>query len=204
MNMNVFDESMNHLNNCVCHGRALLPAAQACRRALGTGSGRPGGVVVYEGALARQIRAVRVFSLATSATSVAAQPFLLKEVASLGSVPAVVALLGMVGFFTVVTPVLLHLVTRKYVTELRYDARSNEYTAAVFSFLLRKKLITFTPEDVTVPDVPGMFSTFKAKGVPLLVDPKLFEDPEHFVKIMGYDKPIDFRMKSDDDRTSPK
>jgi len=54
--------------------------------------------------------------------------------------------------------------------------------------------ITFTTDDVAVPDVPGMFTSFLIKGIPLFVDPRLFDEPEHYAKIMGYDKPIDFKL----------
>lgn len=52
----------------------------------------------------------------------------------------------------------------------------------------------FKTENVKVPDVPGMFTTLFANGKPLFFDPKLFESPEHYAKIMGYDKPIDFKL----------
>jgi transmembrane protein 70 len=45
-----------------------------------------------------------------------------------------------------------------------------------------------------VPDVPGMFTSFFVGKNALFVDPKLFDDPNHYVKIMGYDKPIDFKL----------
>jgi hypothetical protein len=54
--------------------------------------------------------------------------------------------------------------------------------------------ITFTADDVVVPDVPGMFTSFQIKGVPLFVDPRLFDDPAHYARIMGYDKPINFKL----------
>jgi len=54
--------------------------------------------------------------------------------------------------------------------------------------------ITFTTDDVAVPDVPGMFTSFQIKGIPLFVDPRLFDEPEHYAKMMGYDKPIDFKL----------
>ena len=47
--------------------------------------------------------------------------------------------------------------------------------------------------DVQVPDIPGMFTTFKANDVPLFVDGQQFDNPVHFGKIMGYDKPINLR-----------
>jgi len=39
-----------------------------------------------------------------------------------------------------------------------------------------------------------MFTSFVVKKRPLFVDPALFDDPEHYVRIMGYDKPIDFKL----------
>lgn len=45
-----------------------------------------------------------------------------------------------------------------------------------------------------------MFTTFlvhaegSSKPSALFVDPKLFDDPQHYVKLMGYDKPLDFKL----------
>lgn len=46
-----------------------------------------------------------------------------------------------------------------------------------------------------VPDVPGMFMSFQIGKRKFFVDPSLFPDPQHYVKIMGYDKPIDFKLE---------
>ncbi|KAI4471760.1 hypothetical protein MML48_1g15751 [Holotrichia oblita] len=55
----------------------------------------------------------------------------------------------------------------------------------------------FTPEDVKIPEVPGMFTTFVAKGKAMFLEPRFFNDPSHYAKIMGYDKPMDFKMFAD-------
>ena len=60
-----------------------------------------------------------------------------------------------------------------------------------FCFLFQTK---FRPSDVKVPDVPGMFTSFLVGNKALFVDPALFDDPEHYVRIMGYDKPVDFKL----------
>lgn len=39
-----------------------------------------------------------------------------------------------------------------------------------------------------------MFTTLEAKGKPLFFDPRLFSDHNHYAKLMGYDKPIDFKL----------
>lgn len=52
-----------------------------------------------------------------------------------------------------------------------------------------------------MPDVAGMFTTFFAKKKPLFVDVEFFTDPSHYIKMMGYDKPIDFNLKVKEDDT---
>ncbi|VVD04559.1 unnamed protein product [Leptidea sinapis] len=58
--------------------------------------------------------------------------------------------------------------------------------------------ISFKPDDVEVPDIPGMFTTMFAKGKPLFIEARHFDDPLHYAKIMGYDKPIDFKLGETD------
>ena len=69
----------------------------------------------------------------------------------------------------------------------------DKYTAYVYNIILRPKKIEFRVSDVNVPDIPGMFTTFKAKNVPLFVEMTQFNDPTHYGKIMGYDKPLDLQ-----------
>ena len=54
--------------------------------------------------------------------------------------------------------------------------------------------VSFKVEDVSVPEVPGAFTSFVANGTPLFCAPGDFIRPEHYGKFMGYDKPIDFRL----------
>lgn len=39
-----------------------------------------------------------------------------------------------------------------------------------------------------------MFTSFLVKNKPLFVDPRMFSDLEHYGRLMGYDKPIDFHL----------
>lgn len=158
------------------------------------------------GTLTPNIKSVKVFSLSTSVMGLVAQPVLIAQAAKLGSsAPVTFAVCSFVGFFTFVTPFLLHVVTKRYVTELHYDPVTKEYIATIISFFLIKQEVTFKVEDVHVPEIPGMFTSFlvtpkgSKKPVALFVEPKLFEDPTHYVKIMGYDKPIDFKMNFTED-----
>uniref|UniRef100_A0A2M4AYQ7 Putative transmembrane protein 70 log mitochondrial n=2 Tax=Anopheles triannulatus TaxID=58253 RepID=A0A2M4AYQ7_9DIPT len=150
---------------------------------------------VYYGTLTPQIRAVKVFSLATSIGGIVAQPVLLEQANKIGGTPMIVAVCGFAGFFTFVTPILLHLVTKRYVTELYYDPAEQQYTAVTITFFLRRERIHFKLADVVVPEVGGLFTTFLVKNKALFVDPQMFPDPTHYIKIMGYDKPIDFKFE---------
>lgn len=60
---------------------------------------------------------------------------------------------------------------------------------------------TFKITDITIPEVPGMFTSFKVgKGqIPLFVDAPDFVDVHHYARFMGYDKPIDFKLSSSGD-----
>lgn len=147
---------------------------------------------VYHGILSTQVRMVKVFSLSTSCLGLMMQPLLFQK--ALGSgVGFVIAAGSFVGFFTFVTPLLIHWITKKYVTRLEYDSEQDMYSATTLTFFLREKKIKFSVNDVKVPSVPGLFTTFHAKDHPLFVEPRMFEDIEHYGRIMGYDKPIDFR-----------
>lgn len=53
-----------------------------------------------------------------------------------------------------------------------------------------------------VPEVPGMFTSFEVGKKSLFLEPSLFEDPEHYVKIMGYDKPVDLKLNLTEAETS--
>ncbi|XP_026752160.2 transmembrane protein 70 homolog, mitochondrial [Galleria mellonella] len=154
---------------------------------------------IYYGPLTPQIRAVKVFSLCSSLAGLVAQPILIKEASTIGSTSLLVAVCSVVGFFTFITPILLHVITKKYVTEIEYDDATSTYKASTVNFFLVRKEIDFKPEDVEVPDVPGMFTTMNAKGKPLFIEARHFTDPMHYAKIMGYDKPMDFKMGDIDD-----
>jgi len=157
-------------------------------------------MTVYRGILSTQIKLVKSFSLMTSVIGLSCQPLLyLKMSQSSGASLAVVAAGGaFLSFFTFATPLLIHYVSKKYVTELLYNKIENTYTAVTYSFLLRRKEITFKASDVKVPDIPGMFTTFQVHPgkVPLFVDGTDFFQPVHYGKLMGYDKPIDFRWRN--------
>lgn len=98
----------------------------------------------------------------------------------------------MVGFFTFITPVTLHYVTKGYVVRLYYNKEKDLYTAITYNIFLREKKTEFTPEDVEVPGISKMFTTFYAKKKSMLINPMLFPIASDYQHLMGYDKPFTF------------
>ncbi|KAF0314405.1 Transmembrane protein 70, mitochondrial [Amphibalanus amphitrite] len=149
--------------------------------------------VVYRGPLTGQMKRLKVFSLFTSAVGMYVAPTVMAEMGKAGM--GIAIMMGSVmGIFTLMTPVLIHLVVRNYVTQLTYDPSSDHYTANTITLMLRTRQVEFSPADVHVPDVPGMFTTFVAKGKPLFADANHFQPIEHFGRIMGYDRPVDLKL----------
>jgi len=155
---------------------------------------------IYRGILATQIKLVKGFSLTTSLISLSCQPVLYYSLQS-GSEKPMALMLGMgafMSFFTFATPLLVHYVSKKYVTEMYYNRMTDTYTAITYSLFLRKNQIKFRSSDVHVPDIPGMFTTFKARNVPLFVESGQFYSIYHYGKIMGYEKPLPEAMRWED------
>merc|ERR1712083_716677 len=155
---------------------------------------------IYNGILSTQIKLVKGFSLTTSCIGLACQPVLL-SFSSSANAAVVLGAGAFLSFFTFATPLLIHSVSKKYVTKLYYNQVEDKYTAVVYNIFVRPKKIEFKLSDVNVPDIPGMFTTFKARNMPLFVEGSLFKEPVHFGKIMGYDKPLNLRWDADSDMT---
>lgn len=155
-----------------------------------------GADVIYVGTLARHVRIVKVFSLSTSVAGICLQPFIYQKLSALPVILAV-AVGGFASFFIYLTPVLLHLISKRYVTEMTLDPVSGDYTATTYTFFLRKKTHRFTADDVTVPNVPGLFTSIRVHGVPLFIDRDLFTDPQHFVQLFKYTNPLEWEIVSE-------
>merc|ERR1719447_2060546 len=155
---------------------------------------------IYSGILSTQIKLVKSFSLTTSFIGMACQP-ILYSYSSHANLAVMLASGAFLSFFTFVTPILIHSVSKKYVTKLYYNQVEDKYTAVVYNIFVKPKKIEFKVKDVEVPDIPGMFTTFKANSVPLFVESSQFTDLKHYGKIMGYDKPLDLMWDRDLDMT---
>ncbi|XP_021077962.1 transmembrane protein 70, mitochondrial isoform X1 [Mus pahari] len=154
------------------------------------------GRLIYTGNLARTIFGVKCFSYSTSVVSLAFLPYLLSQSNMIfGSLPLQVLFYGVMGSFTVITPTLLHFLTKGYVIRLYHEATSDTYRAITYNVMLSETSTVFHQDDVTVPESAHIFTSFYAKTKSLLVNPALFLNPEDYNHLMGYDKPFTFDME---------
>lgn len=152
--------------------------------------------VIYIGTLARHVRIVKVFSLSTSVAGICLQPFIYTKLSALPVILAI-AVGGFASFFIYLTPVLLHLVSKRYVTEMTLNPVTGQYTATTYTFFLRKKVHQFTADDVSVPNIPGLFTSIRVRGIPLFIDRDLFTDHRHFIQLFKFTDPLEWEIVSE-------
>ncbi|KAG3274008.1 transmembrane protein 70 [Ictidomys tridecemlineatus] len=112
------------------------------------------GRLIYTGNLARAVFGVKCFSYSTSMLSLAFLPYILAQNNIIfGSLPLQILFYGIIGSFTVITPVLLHFVTKGYVIRLYHEATTDTYKAITYSVVLSEKSTVFHQNDVKIPDI---------------------------------------------------
>ncbi|XP_027530337.1 transmembrane protein 70, mitochondrial [Neopelma chrysocephalum] len=191
-----------------CRCRATLPAAGPQQvtsfqgvavRSLSTSSPHEHpehGRLVYKGNLAKTVLGVRFFSYSTSIFNLFMMPYImLKSGIGVESLLMQAAFYGVIGFFTFVTPVTLHVLTKGYVIRLYYKDEKDTYTAITYNAILAEKATVFHQKDVKIPDITKMFTTFYAKTKSMLVNPTLFPNPQDYNHLMGYDKSPLFKLE---------
>lgn len=160
------------------------------------------GNLVYVGSISRQIYASKLISFTSSVGGIAIQPVLLREMENL-PIFAQIVVESFCGFFVFLTPFLLHFVARRYVLRLYYDPTTNLFTTVSLRFLPRKKFVHFSRDDVSVPPVPGMFTSIVVqqgdKGLPFFINPPEFLDNDAYKILMGYDLPMDILRDPEED-----
>lgn len=163
------------------------------------------GRLIYTGNLAKTVLGVKFFSYSTSMFSFCMMPYIiLKTGIGVESVFLQTAFYGIVGFFTFITPVTLHLLTKGYVVRLYHKAETDTYTAITYNVMLAEKRTVFHQRDVKVPDISKMFTTFYAKTKSMLVNPMLFTYPQDYNHLMGYDKPFYFDLEEQKESSESK
>ncbi|XP_067409705.1 transmembrane protein 70, mitochondrial [Emydura macquarii macquarii] len=163
------------------------------------------GRLIYTGNLAKRVLGVRFFSYSTSMFSFCMMPYVIfKTGVGVESLFLQTAFYSIVGFFTFITPVTLHLLTKGYVVRLYYKAETDTYTAITYNAILAEKRTVFHQRDVKVPDISKMFTTFYAKTKSMLVNPMLFTHPQDYNHLMGYDKPFYFDLEEQKESSESK
>ncbi|XP_076838340.1 transmembrane protein 70, mitochondrial, partial [Brachyhypopomus gauderio] len=185
--------------------KTLWPAQRALSKETRTTSGRcysaqstspEDGILIYTGNLGKTVLGVKFFSYSSSMFSLCVMPYIMmKNGMGVSSFTMKVAFCGVIGFFTFITPVLLHLITKGYVVRLYHNKETDTYTAVTYSAFLTQKKTVFHQSDVRIPDVSSMFTSFYVKKQSMLLNPMLFDLPHDYNHLMGYDQPFSFDME---------
>ncbi|XP_025056241.1 transmembrane protein 70, mitochondrial, partial [Alligator sinensis] len=153
------------------------------------------GRLVYTGNLAKVVLGVKFFSYSTSMLNLCMMPYIFRNGIGVESLSLQIAFYGLIGFFTFIMPVSLHLLTKGYVARLYYKAETDTYTAITYNFILAEKKTVFQQKDVKIPGISKMFTTFYVKTKSMLVNPELFPYLQDYNHLMGYDKPFHFDLE---------
>ncbi|KAM6171459.1 transmembrane protein 70, mitochondrial [Erethizon dorsatum] len=153
------------------------------------------GRLIYTGNLARAVFGVKCFSYSTSVISLTFLPYIFSQSDIFASLPVQALFCGVIGSFSVITPALLHFLTKGYVIRLYHEATTDTYKAITYNIVLSETSTVFHQNDVKIPDSTHVFTTFYAKTKSLLVNPVLFPNPEDYNHLMGYDKPFAFDIE---------
>lgn len=157
------------------------------------------GNLIYTGSLSTAVRGVKMLSYSSSGVSLFLMPhILLKTGLGVQSVVLQVAFCGIIGFFTFLAPVFLHLLTKGYVVRLYHNPDKDTYTAITYTVFLTEKRNTFHQSQVKIPAVSKMFTNFYVNNTGLLVNPDRFAIPHDYNHLMGYDKPFSFDLEDVD------
>ncbi|XP_078254296.1 transmembrane protein 70, mitochondrial [Rhinoraja longicauda] len=170
-----------------------LPCSQHFRYFCSDGNTREGRLI-YVGNLAKAVLGVKFFSYSTSIFSCCVMPCIVLQT-GLGVQSPVLqaAFCGIIGFFTFLSPAVLHFLTKGYVIRLYHSAETDCYTAVTYNVLLQQKKTIFHQKDVKVPGISKMFTTFYANKKSMLVNP-VFCHPNDYNHLMGYDQPFSFNL----------
>ncbi|CAL8343544.1 unnamed protein product [Merluccius merluccius] len=136
---------------------------------------------------------VKTFSYTTTVATMFMMPYVLFESQLATRSLAVQAIIiAIASLFTFVSPVLLHLLTKRYVIRLYHDAEEDTYTAVTYNVFMMEKKTVFKQGEVRIPAGPKMFTTFYAGPLGMMVDPDFFQLPSDYNHLMGYDQPFIF------------
>lgn len=161
-------------------------------------------LLVYSGSMSPMVKRLKLVSLTTSTVGISMQPFIyrsLVEPTTSSGVSIAVGAAAVTTTLVMLSPLLLNLLTKRYVTHLYFNEQSQTFTLISLNFFNRKKSRTFRADDVQVPLSTGPFTTFLVNGQPYFVDGLAFSDINIYNHLMGYDK-LDEKIKRMTEKTS--
>ncbi|CAK9810686.1 Transmembrane protein 70 homolog, mitochondrial [Anthophora quadrimaculata] len=152
--------------------------------------------LVYTGDLWKQIRNIKILSIISTIMSICGQPMLFMKMINNDNLVSLGIIFAFGNIILIGSPILIYLVTKRYVINLYHCPQENTYVAVVYRFFLQRKEITFTPNDIKPPKMfKGSLTTCIAKDNPLYMDSNQFINLKHYNIIMGYNKPSDFEVE---------
>lgn len=155
------------------------------------------GKLVYIGKLDKPFRAAKSLSLASSIGGAICYPVMLPRILEETSIFLAIGYTIISATFVLLTPSLIQLICKRYLTSLYYDEQSGQFTGFYKNFFMMKRQIRFRPEDVEVPPVTGIFTSMLIKKQPFFINHDDFDDKPILMKMLGYDKEFDFSKYTD-------
>lgn len=152
-------------------------------------------VLVYEGQLTPNVRRIKVFSLTTTFLGLVCYPFMFKKASRSKKSAFAHVFVGWTLIMVIFSPLALNYITKRYITELRFNRDTRTFRAITLNFFNRRVETRFKAADVHVPLVPGMFTSFLVRKRPMFMDPAYVQDIAAFQHLLGHDKPITNRSK---------
>ncbi|XP_074605439.1 transmembrane protein 70 homolog, mitochondrial [Brevipalpus obovatus] len=153
--------------------------------------------IVYQGLLAKKIKVIKWFSLSTSAISLMAQPIIYLKAQELGSSLFAAGFMSMLSLIVFPTPLLLNLVTKRYVNQLDYDPEHKLYTAHTLNILNRPVKTIFKPSDLEVLTPSKIFANVLVnKGVELFLELKDINNAEALENLLPKDMQDEAKFES--------
>ncbi|XP_010603320.1 LOW QUALITY PROTEIN: transmembrane protein 70, mitochondrial-like [Fukomys damarensis] len=159
------------------------------------------GRLIYTGNLARAMFGLKCFSYSTRVqTCMSTIHFFSQSNTIFGTLPLQILFYGVIRSFTVITPAVLHFVSKGTVIWLYHEAKTYTYKAITYNIVLSEMSTVFHQNDMKIPNSTHLLTTFYAKTKSLLVKTMLFPNREDYNHLMGYDKPFTFGIEEDSEK----
>jgi hypothetical protein len=156
------------------------------------------GKLVYVGKLDKPFKAAKSLSLASSIGGAICYPLMLPKILEETSIFVAIGYTIISATFVVLTPSLIQLICKRYLTSLYYHEQTGQFTGFYKNFFMIQRQIRFRAEDVQVPPITGMFTSMLIKNKPFFINHDDFNDKPVLMKMLGYDKEFDFSKYTKD------